>query len=149
MEKNNVHTIKGVIFEKPVREVPDKKNKNNGEPYKFPSIILELVTKHKEKEYRTLPEFELGNRGLNLDDFAVGDKVEITFAMEGKAVSPTWHKTTAKCLYIRHTDIQYDDSADTSSDKPRRENKKEKDIFEASLPYANGDNDPDTENLPF
>ena len=117
-EQNNLYKITGVIYAKPVRTAPDKKGKNGGVPYEFPSIILEVKRAYREKEYTTLPEFELG-RGVNTEDFAVSDKVEVTFAMEGKKIGD-WHKTTAKAIYIRHTEVNYNDSKDVDrQDKPR------------------------------
>lgn len=116
---NNIHKLEGVIYAKPVRTAPDKKGKNGGVPYEFPSIILEVKRKSQDKEYITLPEFEMG-RGVNIQDFAVGEKVEIIFAMEGKKIGE-WHKTSAKAIYIRHTDIQYDDSRDVDHQEVKRD----------------------------
>lgn len=126
-DKNNIYSITGVIFAKPVRYAPDKKGKNGGQPYEFPSIILEVKRQHREKEFVELPELELG-KGVSLDGFDVGDRVEISFSLSGREVSwmggdgekKTMHKTTAKALYIKHLDVQYNDTRDVGAVyKPR------------------------------
>jgi hypothetical protein len=138
MAQNNIHKIEGIIYSRPVRTVPDKKGKNGGVPYEFPSIILEVKRNSKGIEYITLPEFEMG-RGVNIQDFAVGDKVEITFALEGKKIGD-WHKTTAKAIYIRHTDIQGDDSRDVGRQETSRDT-----TFVPPAP----DTEDDSSDLPF
>lgn len=136
---NNYYKIEGVIYAKPVRTAPDKKGKNGGVPYEFPSIVLEIKRTYKEKTYTTLPEFELG-RGVNTDGFDVGDLVEITFALEGKKIGD-WHKTTAKAIYLRHPDVNYNDSRDVDRQETKRET-----VFVPPAP----DSDPDDDlGLPF
>jgi hypothetical protein len=122
-ERNNLYSIKGVIYAKPVRTAEGRKGtKTEGQTFTFPSIILEVKRSYNDKEYIELPEFELG-KGLNLEDFAVGDRVEITFALGGKKISDTFHKTVAKALYIKHTDIERDDTRAVGAEfvPPKRE----------------------------
>jgi hypothetical protein len=140
MANNNLYKIEGVIYSKPVRTAPDKKGKNGGVPYEFPSIILEVKREYREKTYTTLPEFELG-RGVNTEDFSVGDKVEITFALEGKKISDTFHKTTPKAIYLRHTEVDYNDSKDVDRQETKRET-----VFVPPAPDSESEEESD---LPF
>jgi len=137
---SNLPKATGVIYAKPVRTADGKKGtKNEGKTFEFPSIILEIKEEYGGKTFTDLPEFELG-RGLNLEQFEVGDHVEITYKPCGRKISDHWHKTYLRALYIRHTDINGNDGLDVSLPA------KEKDTFEAVNPY---DNDGDTDDLPF
>ena len=138
MNNNNLYKIEGIIYEKPVRTVVSKKKATEGQTFEFPSIILEVKRVFNDKTYIELPEFELG-KGVNIDDFAVKDSIEITFAVGGKRIGD-WHKTSLKALYARHTDIQGDDSLDVGSPKTERE-----DIFVAPDPSQPEEDDA----LPF
>ena len=103
MGKNNTNffKIEGTIYGKPSRIV---KSKKDGKEYEFKSIILELKREHKGKTYIELPEFNLGF-GVTDDGFDVGDYVQVTFSLSGKEISPTFHKTELKALYIKHPDL--------------------------------------------
>jgi len=141
MEKNNLYKINGTIYAKNVRTAQGKKDPTV--TYEFLSIILEVKRQYKDKTYTELPEFELGN-GVSIDDFSVGDNVEITFSLAGKKITDTWHKTTAKALYIKHADTNT--LREVGGQTPSEMNKKEE-VFVAPLPYSNG-NDEDND-LPF
>jgi hypothetical protein len=137
---NNVNKIEGVIYSRPVRTANGKKGtKNEGKVFEFPSIILEVKREHKGVTYVELPEFELG-KGVNIDDFAVKDSVEITFALSGKKIGD-WHKTSAKALYIRHLDIEGDDTRDVG----RQDEKKRETVFVPPNPT----DDEEFNDLPF
>lgn len=145
--KENMYPITGVIYDKKVREVPDTKNKNNGEPYRFHSLILEVKRVHKEKTYITFPEFEAGY-GVSFDDWDIGDKVVITFSLDGKKIGD-WHKTAVKAHYIKHADIVGSTDKDVSGLSPKQrlaKEKAEKDVFVGAEPL--GDED-DVSDLPF
>jgi len=145
--KNNLYKIRGVINALPVRTAEDKKGKNGGKPYEFPSVILEVKRQYKDKEYIELPEFELGY-GVSLADYATGDLVEITFSLSGKKISATWHKTVAKAIYIRHADIESAGTRTVGGDtweERRQKEKAEKDLFVPPNPY----DDEDDSDLPF
>ena len=104
-DQNNFYPIEGVVYAKPVRVVEGKKGtKNEGKTFEFASIILEVKREYKDKSYVELPEFELG-KGVNLDEYMVGDKVTVFFSLSGKKISDTWHKTIAKANYIKHADM--------------------------------------------
>ena len=151
MVEKNMFKIKGVIFAKPVRVVPDTKNKNGGKPYEFGSVILEVKRDYKGKVYQELPEFELGF-GVGLDDFAVGDFVELTFSMSGKKINEHFHKTVAKAIYIKHGDISNDDTTTVggeSSDDRRIREKRDKEAQKEVFVAPNPADDPEDDGLPF
>jgi hypothetical protein len=79
-ELNNQPNIRGVIFEKFVREVPDKNNKNNGEPFFFTTIVLE--TDNPTSKKKTFPQFDLGTKAGDGKNFNIGEEVEITYFLE-------------------------------------------------------------------
>jgi hypothetical protein len=152
-DKNNYYDISGVIYAKPMRLVPDKKNKNNGQPWEFPSIILEVKREYDGREFIELPEFDLG-KGVSTEDFSVRDNVTITFSLSGREIEykdrqgekAKMHKTTAKALYIKHSDIQSNDTrAIGTSFVPAH-----KDDSIPPLPYSEGaSKEEDESDLPF
>jgi hypothetical protein len=137
-ERNNIYPITGTIYGKPIRLV---KSKKDDKEYEFKSIILEVKKSHGGKTYTTLPEFHLGY-GVSDDGFEVGDNVEITFCLEGKRISETWHKSDAKALYIKHTDIEGNDTRDVGGEVGY---KKKEDVFVPPNPLDEGEDD----GLPF
>ena len=135
---NNVAKVSGVIYAKPVRNVTSQKTNKE---YEFKSIILELKREYKGKTYREFPEFHLGF-GVADSGFETGDNVEITYVPTGKKISDTFHKTELKAIYIRHTDIDYNDLREVAGDPfPKREKAQQ----EATLPIEENDDD----DLPF
>ena len=145
MDSNNFYKITGVIYAKPTKTVQGVKDPSKS--YDFSSIILEVKRDYKEKTYTELPEFELG-KGVSLVDFEIGDKVEISFALAGKKVTETFHKTTAKAIYIKHADIQTNDLREIGGKSPqeiRREEKAEKELFTGDT----GDDKDELSDLPF
>jgi hypothetical protein len=144
-ETNNFYKINGVIYAKPVRKVEGKKGtKTEGQTFEFSSIILEVKRVYKDKTYTELPEFELG-KGVNIDDFAIGDKVDVFFSCGGKKISDTFHKTSLKAAYLKHSDIQGNDTQEVGGKTPREINKKEE-TFVVPNPYNGNDDESD---LPF
>ena len=141
MDKNNFYKINGVLYAKPIRTANGKVGtKNEGKIFEFPSIILEVRREYKGTEYIELPEFELG-KGVNIEDFDIKDRIEITFSLAGKKISDTFHKTSAKALYIRHMDIQGNDTREVGGEfKKKRE--------EVFIP-PNIDKDEEESDLPF
>jgi len=134
---DNIFKTSGIIYAKPVRRADGKKGtKNEGKVFEFPSIILEMKKTYKDKEYTDLPEFELG-RGVNIDDFKVGDTIDITFALSGKKISDTFHKTALRALYIKYSELNY--GVDVDAPQEQREN-----TFTPPNPYDKEDDD-----LPF
>lgn len=145
--KNNFYPIQGVIYSKPVRTAEGREGTiNAGKTFEFPSIVLEVKRDYKGTTYTELPEFELG-RGVNIQDFDKGDRVEILFSLSGKSIKSKtgkdpWHKTTAKALYIRHMDIVGNDTRSVGADFKSK--KKEEAPLEIPSPY-----DENTDDLPF
>ena len=151
-DKNNLYDISGVIYAKPLRLVADKKNKNNGEPYRFESIILEVKREYEGREFVELPEFDLG-RGVTSEGFDVRDNITITFSLSGREIKyknregedAVMHKTTPKALYIKHSDIKTNDTTAVGAVyKPKD------DLVPPPLPYSEGAERDDVMNdLPF
>jgi hypothetical protein len=143
-DQNNFYPIEGVVYAKPVRVVEGKKGtKNEGKTFEFASIILEVKREYKDKSYVELPEFELG-KGVNLDEFIIGDRVTVFFALSGKKISDTFHKTSAKANYIKHSDM-YDKKevgGKVPSDYAKRET-----VFIPPNPMEDDGNNED--DLPF
>jgi hypothetical protein len=147
--KNNLYPITGTIYSLPVRTVAGKVGtKTEGQTFEFKSIILEVKREYKGKEYIELPEFELGF-GVSIDDYAVGDYVQITFSCSGKAISSTWHKTLLKAIYIKFADS--DSSERTVGGKSareiRREEKADKEVFTGAANPL--EDEPEDDGLPF
>jgi hypothetical protein len=89
-----------------------------------------------------LVEFHIGNRSIPLDEFCIKDPVEITFALAGiKGINGYF--TKAKAIYIKHTDVNYNDTTDLRAEKP---GKKKEEVFVGAVPP---DDDPDESGLPF
>lgn len=102
-ENKNYFRVDGVVFAKPVKEGISKK----GEPYSIPSLILEIKSIYKDKIYSTTPEFILG-KGVGVDDYAIGDMVTVTFALEGKTRKyngKEWIDTHPRAIYVKHADL--------------------------------------------
>jgi hypothetical protein len=141
-ERNNLYPITGVIYDKPVRKVIAKKGPNAGKEVEIPSIVLEVRGNGNGIDYVELVEFSIGNRSIPLDDFYIKDPVEITFALAG-IKGNVGYFTKAKAIYIKHTDIQGNDTRDLRAEKP---GKKKEEVFVGAVPNVESDNDDD---LPF
>ena len=135
---NNIFQIQGVIYSKPSRLV---KSKKDDKEYEFKSIILEVKREYKDKTYTELPEFQLGF-GVSDEGFEVRDNVQISFSLSGKLIGD-WHKTQVKALYIKHTDIQGNDTRELGFD-PKKKVKAEE-VFVSPDPAEDFESD----NLPF
>lgn len=141
MAKNeNIFKVDGVIFDKPIRKIVSKKD---GKEYEFKSIILELKREYKDKTYTELPEFQLG-WGVDDSGFEIGDKIQVSFSLGGKRLKE-FHKTELKALYLRHPDLQYNDTKEVGFDPLKREQKELAKTFVAPDPAE----DIDESDLPF
>ena len=150
--KNNQNTITGTIFAKNSREVADTKNKNNGQPWVFWSIVLE--TDHPNRQSKTFPEFELGTKATP-EDYEVGDPIEVTYYLEGEERSwtdrngqkQTKNFTKIKASYIKHLDTNVTTEAgnETTTDKRR----KAKADQSYPNPLLDGIDNGDDEEAPF
>jgi hypothetical protein len=138
-KQNNIFTVQGIIYAKNSRLV---KSKKDDKEYEFKSIILELKREHGGKSYVDLPEFQLGF-GVVDDGFDEGDFVQLTFSITGKKISETFHKTELKALYIKHPDIQGNDTREIAG-IPLAKKIKQDEVFVAPDPA-----DIESDNLPF
>jgi len=141
MKQNQTHPIEGTIYAINTRTVQGRKDPT--ETFTFVSVVLEVDTGYPIKP-KSLPEFHIRRRNLSVEGFAVGDKVEITFALVGGAVPGTkpWHKTEAVLLAIRHLDINYNDTKEINYSY-----KKEKPVVEQQASFFPPESD--DEEAPF
>ena len=169
---NNQYEIEGIIYEKNTRVAFGKKKcpvcngsgelaggeckecKGKGKVddtdkrYEFNSLILEVSRQYKDSQWKELPEFDLG-KGVGLVDFNVGSKVVITFSLSGKRISPSWHKTSIRAHYIRHADINANDTREVGGKTPSEYSKERAKDEETFNPVAVEDDDDDGGDLPF
>jgi hypothetical protein len=143
-ERNNLYPITGIVYDKPVKKVLAKKGPNAGKEVEIPSIVLEIRGNGNGIDYVELVEFSIGNRSIPLEDFCIKDPVEIVFALAGIKGTKGYF-TKAKAIYIKHTDVSYNDTTDLRAEKP---GKKEKEVFVGAVP-PNPSDDPDESDLPF
>jgi hypothetical protein len=135
-ENKNYYKVDGVVYAKPVQSGTSKKT---GKPYSIPSIILEIKTRYKDKEYTTLPEFMLGN-GVSVEGYEIGDMVTVSFALDGKKIGD-WHKTSARATYIKFADLDADRNTHTGKVKVDE-------VFQPPLPMEEKEEEPE-DDLPF
>ena len=95
----NVHTIKGTLFEKVTRKVPNKKNPTEPD-WEFLSIRVETKILIQGRSITTIPELHL-DRGVGFDEFTEGDQIEVEYYVFGKKISDTWYKTELKAVHIK------------------------------------------------
>jgi hypothetical protein len=150
----NSFSTKGILYEKPVRTIPNTK-KPTEPPYEFKSIRLEIKTPYTTKsktgseEYHvktTIPEFQLA-KWMNIDEFSIGDFIDVRFSIEGKKVNDSWWKTELRANYIKFADL---DNGKPRPNKNKIEvtamsDTRDLDIFQPPDPGADDDNQP----LPF
>jgi len=88
-EQNNKYKIQGTIYDKKFDEITGKKDPT--QTYRKYVITLE-VTSSEERNGKDgtrfstkteLPQFEAFNPGYDMDDFKIGDLVDIYFYMAG------------------------------------------------------------------
>jgi hypothetical protein len=136
-ENKNYYKVDGVVYAKPVQSGTSKKT---GKPYSIPSIILEIKTRYKDKEYTTLPEFMLSN-GVSVEGFEIGDMVTISFALDGKKIGD-WHKTSARATYIKFADID-------AGGNPHTGKVKADEVFQPPVPVEEQGEIFEDDGLPF
>jgi hypothetical protein len=141
-ERNNLYSITGVVYDKPIKKVIAKKGPNAGKEVEIPTIVLEVRGNGNGIDYVELVEFQIGNRSISLDDFYIKDPVEITFALAG-IKGNVGYFTKAKAIYIKHTDINGNDTRDLRAEKP---GKKKDDVFVGAVPPSD---DSEDDGLPF
>jgi len=139
--RNNLPDVTGVIYAKPIKTVTAQKGENKGKEVDIPSLVLEIRGNGNGKEYVELVEFNIGNRSIPLDDYAVGDKVVITYALGGIKWKDGFINKI-KAIYIKHADVDYNDTRDLRAQKPA---KAQDTVFTGATP----DDDEEIDSLPF
>lgn len=141
--RNNLPDVEGVIYDKPIKKVIAKKGDNKGKEVEIPSIVLEIRGNGNGKEYVELVEFNIGNRSIPLDDYAVNDKVIITYALAGIKWKDGYINKI-KAIYIKHADVDYNDTRDLRAQKPA---KVQDTVFTGATP--DDEDDSNNDSLPF
>jgi hypothetical protein len=139
MAENLFTEIDGIIHSKPAKTVIGKKGENKGKEIIIPSVVIEFTYKGSQKSQLLALQIA---RNVPIDDFSAGDHVIMTVAFE----SIPWkddYITRARAIYIRHSDVDYNDTRDLRPQIPKKD--KKDDVFVAPLPYA----EPEDDNLPF
>lgn len=157
MAVENLSTIKGTLYSKDVRKVPNKKSPTEPD-YEFMSIKVEYRLDYGGKERNNIAEMQL-DRGVGFDGFEVGDSISVDYYLFGKQVSSSWFKTDAKVVHIAFTDRDstYDNhkgkikvdamsNIDTIGEPPKRVEEREK-VF--VTPSPNEYDDENGDQLPF
>lgn len=139
-QQNNLREIEGVIFAKPTREFTYKKGPKKGEKGESRYIVLEIRGTGNGKDYIDFHKFEVTNPSVSLDDFYIKDPVVITYSLGGfEWQGDVINKT--KAVYIKHANINGNDTRDLRAQRPKRE-----ESFTGAVPGADKDDDDD---LPF
>lgn len=95
-------TTEGTLFDKNTRTVQGRKDPS--QTYNFSSFKLEMKSRYNDKEYTEIPEFQCG-KGVNIDDFEIGDYISVRFVLKGKKISDTFYKTELSAIYLKHADL--------------------------------------------
>jgi hypothetical protein len=103
----------GTLYDKNTRTVPGRKDPT--QTYNFSSFKLEMKSFYNDKTYVDIPEFQCG-KGVNIDDYSIGDLISVRFVLKGKKVSDTWHKTELSAIYVKHADM-----SSSKDNKPKGE----------------------------
>lgn len=143
MEKrNNLSDIKGVIFSKPIKPFTYKKGPKKGQDGEMRFLVLEIRGNGNGKEYIEFHKFKIVNPSVSLEDFEIKDPVVITYALGGNEWNGDIINET-KAIYIKHADVDYNDTTDLRPERPGKT--KQDEVFKGAIP-----NDDDEEsNLPF
>lgn len=139
MPADNLFTLKGTLYAKETRKVPNKKKPSEPD-WEFNSIKVETKIQIGGRTITQIPELSL-DKGVNWDHCEVGDLVEVDYYLTGKAISPTWYKTEAKVNYIKVVESNHPKS---ESESVLAETEK---VF--TVPNPNEKKDYDEDDLPF
>lgn len=118
-ERNNLYPIEGVVFTKLTQEFTYKKGTKKGQQGESRYIVLEIRGNGNGKDYIDFHKFKVVNPSVPLDDFDKGNRVIITFALGGNEWKDGFINET-KAVYIRHADIQGDDTRDLRQQTPKK-----------------------------
>ena len=139
MEQNNLKDVKGVVFAKPTKEFTYKKGPNKGQKGISQFIVLEIRGNGNGKDFVEFHKFKIRNPKVSLEDFAIKDPVIITYALGGSEWNGDFINET-KAIYIKHADVDYNDTTDLRAQRPA----KEKEVFTGVIPEEEEESD-----LPF
>jgi hypothetical protein len=152
----NLQTIKGTLYAKDIRKVPNKKKPSEPD-YEFYSIKVEYKLNFGGKDRTIVAEMQL-DRGVGFEEFSIGEPIIVDYYLFGKKISDTWFKTEAKVVHIGFADREssYDNhkgkikvdsmsNIDTIGSPPKAKNTNEY-VFQTPRPNDEPD---DTDGLPF
>jgi hypothetical protein len=156
MAVENLQTIKGTLYAKDTRKV--KNTKKPTEPdWEFMSIKVEYNLDFGGRSKTCIAEMQL-DRGVNFDEFSVGDSIAVDFYLFGKQINKDWFKTEAKVVHIGFTerDSTYDNhkgkikidamsDINTIGEPPAQNNEVRDKVFVAPSP----NDEDDLSDLPF
>jgi len=148
MKQNNYFPITGVIFEKLTRHVVGKAGtKNEGKEWDFKSIVLEIKYKDVNgNDKPTLIEVDFGTADIE-HGFDVGDTVQIELQLIGRDPEKEGRIfNKCKAFYIRHPDLQINDTRNVAGESVYDKKRKEKALKE--IPVVE-DKDEEEDDLPF
>lgn len=139
-DKNQFPTITGIIHSIPVKEVTAKKGQYKGQTFNIPSIVVEFSYNGSDRSQ--LIEFRVSKRiSSELDNFATGDSVQVTYAAESKPWNDKYI-TEIRAIAMKHTDKEWNDTVDLtpkfSKEKPPIEVKPltpEEEMLDSQLPF--------------
>jgi hypothetical protein len=116
----NLFSLKGVLYSKDCRKVPNKKKPTEPD-YEFYSIKIEAKVIIGGRERTVIPELFL-DKGVSYEGYEIGEEISVWFYLTGKAINPTWYKSEAKVIDIKLINargiiskIQIDNSIPTPS----------------------------------
>ncbi len=137
--QNNLNEIKGVIFAKPTKDFTYKKGPRKGQQGISRFVVLEIRGNGNGKEYIEFHKFKVVNPSVPLDDFDKLDSVVITYALGGSQWKDDFINET-KAVYIKHADVNYNDTRDLRPQRPKKE-----EVFVTPSP----NDDTEDDQLPF
>ena len=95
----NIPTLKGVLYAKECRRVPNKKKPTEPD-WEFYSIKVETKINIGGRTLTQIPELSL-DKGLSYDGFEIGENIEVDYYLTGKAINEKFYKTDVKCCFIK------------------------------------------------
>ena len=99
----NIFTLKGTLYAKDTRKVPNKKKPEEPD-YEFRSIKVEMKALVNGRSVVSMPEVHL-DRNVGFDEFDVGDPISVDCYAIGKEISEKWWKTELRAIRINFTDL--------------------------------------------
>jgi hypothetical protein len=139
MAIENLHTLKGTLYAKDCRKVPNKKRPTEPD-WEFFSIKVECKVLISGRTIVQIPELSL-DKGLSYESFEIGDAIEVDYYLIGKQITQTFYKTECKAVFIKFSDMQ-------TNSRPNRQLSSDTDFVPPTVRDTEKSND-DFDNLPF